>query len=407
MFLSPSGPGSTMLGAPSPAWSPSSSGGGGGGDEAQTNRLVQIFGLATGALSGACGGFMAVVLGIALWKTRRPLQLTPQLSAQRSVRTCHALLCAAGGCDFFYFLGVIMHQPFLPDSLLDNAVLCEIQGAMIDVFLLASACCLCALAHEIWYIHTNLLDTVQGGLPSPEEEWNARRKRSIAYAVVVVLVPTVAVTLNSLTVGYGTSGPPSNEAWCWLKHPESHVVNDFLGFFVWIWACGCISLGFSVATACKLRAASVMQIHVTDSYNTLARKRHARRKALGMTSYPLIFIAVWIPGSIRHFTENTPTWLEVMHFGAVGALGFFQLVAWIVLNRTVRLIMWEKVDDLLHCRCGDKRRSRSTLADMGRLSIAEERHLPGGGYSSMDFSELPSSFGFGRDGEEEDEDEFY
>jgi len=289
-------------------------------------------------------------------------------------------------------------------------VLCEIQGAVIDVFLLASACCLCSLAHEIWYIHTDLLDTVQGGLPSPEEEWNARRRRSIAYVVFVVLVPTVAVTLNSLTAGYGTRGPASNEAWCWLKRPESAVVNDFLGFFFWIWACGCISLGFSVATACKLRAASVMQMHVTDSHDTIVRKQRARRKALGMTTYPFIFIVVWIPGSIRHFTEIKSAWLEVMHFGAVGAQGFFQLAAWIVLNRTVRLIMREKIDDMLHCRCGEKRRSRSTLADMGRLSIAEQRHLPEGGYSSMGFSEQPSSFDFrefeGGGEEEEVEEEF-
>ena len=162
---------------------------------------------------------MAIVLGLALWKSRRPALLAPRPSAQRSVRTCHGLLCAAGACDFFYFLGVLIHQPFLPGDMFDSALLCQIQGAVIDVFLLASACCLSALAHEIWFIHNKLLNTLQRGLPSPEEEWNARKKRSIGYAIFVVLVPTIAVTINGTTAGYGAVGPARNEAWCWLKHP--------------------------------------------------------------------------------------------------------------------------------------------------------------------------------------------
>ena len=277
----------------------------------------------------------------------------------------------------FYFIGVLIHQPFLPDSILNSPTICSIQGVVIDVFLLASACCLSSLAHEIWFIHTKMLAKVQMGLPSPEEEWKARRKRSIAYALLVIFVPTIAVTVNQVTAGYGAAGSASTEAWCWLKHPQSKFVNDFLGFFFWIWLCALISLGFNLATARELRASSVMQIHAMDSQDTRAFKLRARRKALGMTSYPFIFIVAWVPGSVRHFSSVKSEWLEVAHFAAVGALGCFQLIAWIVLNRTVRRILWEKIDDLLHCRCGKRRRNKvlsptwedypSPAKDMGLL----------------------------------------
>ena len=90
-----------------------------------------------------------------------------------------------------------------------------------------------------------------------------------------------------------------------------------------------------------------------------------------------------------------PVWLEVLHFGAVGAMGCFQLSAWIMLNRTVRHILWEKIDDLVRCRCGETRRSRSTLADMGKFSMADDARyredtFVSGEYSSMAAEECGS-----------------
>lgn len=343
-----------------------------GSNSTSRSEIVQMFGFATGVLSGFCGAFLALALGTALWKTSKPARLIPKLSAARSVRTCHGLLVVAGLCDFFYAIGVFIHQPFLPESVYKNPIMCTIQGVMIDFFLLAPALCICCLAHEIHFIHTSLLVNIQGGLPTPEEEWHNRKRRSFAYGFVILLVPLTAVLLNQFTAEYG-SQQPGHKAWCWLKRP-SKLVNDFFGFFLWIWLCGGISLIFNLITAKRLREASVMQIHSTDSQDIRLAKLRARRKALGMTAYPFIFIAAWIPGSVRHFSAYDPLWLEVLHFACVGAIGIFQLAAWLILNRTVRHLLIEKLDDWAHCRCGERARSKSNLLDISTVATGSGLH---------------------------------
>ncbi len=352
------------------------------GTAAQT---VQWAGLVTSVVSGSCGLFMAVALALSLWKTRRRRGGGGggAFHDGQVMRLCHKLLVVTSGADFVYCVAVLLHQPFLGAAAYGSPTLCTLQGALIDVTLLVSACAFCALAIEVHVIHRSLLHRPTSPLPtssrtrppgmsrSPEANWRRRRRRTAIYAACIVLVPGMVVLWNAATGHYGASdrAAVTETAWCWLEDPEPFR-NAFLGFFFWIWSSGLCSLILNVGTACRLRSATVMQITAADQPLVRSAKKRARKKALGMTAYSFIFIACWIPGSVRHFVPEVDRtlWLECLHFSCVGSIGLLQLMCWIVLNSTVRRVFYEFFGDCLHCRCGERRRSTSGLGDLSAMS---------------------------------------
>lgn len=153
-------------------------------------------------------------------------------------------------------------------QVLTNTTMCQIQATLIEYAVLALPIFNLCQSFNFWYILT------EGKTPG---------KFSWIYLSCGFLVPLIAAFYGLFAGLYGPS-----LIWCWIT--KAHQEWRYIIFFAPLWMC--------IAVGIVLTFLGVRKVYHIEKQGMITNYTHTRTASKAFL-YGLVFVVVWVPGTVR------------------------------------------------------------------------------------------------------------